>query len=183
MVVRRLVSRLLVPAVAELGVSRDYVFLVRPEQLLADGLLASDSPSVSCGGLACPPTRASFCPGCSVEPRTRRPKYARDALLDEGAEVINITEHNTDEGKLYLCAIKNARSGRSVGYSLDSRLKSKLVATALESAVQVSGDVTNCALHLATASGPRIALSKPEAAACSDPPQHGRVDGPSRFQW
>lgn len=32
----------------------------------------------------------------------------------------DITEHNTTEGKLYLCAIKDVCSGRIVGYSIDS---------------------------------------------------------------
>jgi len=31
----------------------------------------------------------------------------------------DITEHCTDEGKLYLCAIKDVHSNRIVGYSLD----------------------------------------------------------------
>jgi putative transposase len=35
-----------------------------------------------------------------------------------------ISEHHTSEGKLYLCAIKDACSGRIVGYSMDSRMKS-----------------------------------------------------------
>lgn len=33
----------------------------------------------------------------------------------------DITEHRTGEGKLYLCAIKDAFSNRIVGYSIDSR--------------------------------------------------------------
>ncbi len=32
----------------------------------------------------------------------------------------DITEHRTDEGKLYLCAIKDVDSNRIVGYSIDS---------------------------------------------------------------
>ena len=36
----------------------------------------------------------------------------------------DITEHRTDEGKLYLCAIKDVFSNRIVGYSIDSRMKS-----------------------------------------------------------
>jgi len=35
----------------------------------------------------------------------------------------DITEHRTDEGKLYVCAIKDACSNRIVGYSIDSRMK------------------------------------------------------------
>ena len=47
----------------------------------------------------------------------------------------DITEHWTDEGKLYLCAIKDACSGRIVGCSIDSRMKSRLAVTALDNAV------------------------------------------------
>ena len=35
----------------------------------------------------------------------------------------DITEHKTSEGRLYLCAVKDAFSGRIVGYSIDSRMK------------------------------------------------------------
>jgi putative transposase len=35
----------------------------------------------------------------------------------------DITEHQTGEGKLYLCAIKDVFSTRIVGYSIDSRMK------------------------------------------------------------
>jgi putative transposase len=47
----------------------------------------------------------------------------------------DITEHRTDEGKLYLCAIKDVYSNRIVGYSIDSRMKSSLTVAALENAV------------------------------------------------
>ncbi|MGL1831793.1 UNVERIFIED_CONTAM: DDE-type integrase/transposase/recombinase, partial [Acinetobacter sp. HSTU-ASm16] len=47
----------------------------------------------------------------------------------------DIPEHWTGEGKLYLCAIKDAGSGRIVGYSIDSRMTSNLAVTALNSAV------------------------------------------------
>lgn len=47
----------------------------------------------------------------------------------------DITEHKTGEGKLYLCAIKDACSGRVVGYSIATRMKSKLPVAALSSAV------------------------------------------------
>jgi putative transposase len=43
----------------------------------------------------------------------------------------NITEHPTGGGKLYLCAIKDACSGRIVGYSMDSKMKSSLAVAAL----------------------------------------------------
>jgi putative transposase len=47
----------------------------------------------------------------------------------------DITEHPTDEGKLYLCAIEDVYSNRIVGYSIDSRMKSSLAAAALNHAV------------------------------------------------
>ncbi len=48
----------------------------------------------------------------------------------------DITEHPTAEGKLYLCAVKDVYSGRIVGYSMDSRMKSRLAVSALENAVR-----------------------------------------------
>ena len=47
----------------------------------------------------------------------------------------DITEHRTAEGKLYLCAIKDVHSNPIVGYSIDSRMKSRLAVTALDNAV------------------------------------------------
>jgi putative transposase len=47
----------------------------------------------------------------------------------------DITEHPTAEGKLYLCAIKDACSGRIVGYSIDSRMKASLAVAALRNAI------------------------------------------------
>ncbi|MFC9336453.1 IS3 family transposase [Arthrobacter sp. NPDC057009] len=48
----------------------------------------------------------------------------------------DITEHPTAEGKLYLCAVKDVYSGRIVGYSMDSRMKSSLAVAALENAIR-----------------------------------------------
>ena len=59
----------------------------------------------------------------------------------------DITEHRTGEGKLYLCAIKDVFSNRIVGYSIDSRMKSRLATTALGSAVARRGEVAGCVLH------------------------------------
>lgn len=47
----------------------------------------------------------------------------------------DITEHWTDEGKLYLCAIKDVCSNRIVGYSIDSRMTAELAVAALRNAV------------------------------------------------
>lgn len=59
----------------------------------------------------------------------------------------DITEHRTGEGKLYLCAIKDVFSNRIVGYSIDSRIKSRLDTHALASAVARRGEVAGCILH------------------------------------
>jgi transposase InsO family protein len=59
----------------------------------------------------------------------------------------DITEHRTAEGKLYLCAVKDIFSNRIVGYSIDSRMKSRLAVAALESAVARRGDVAGCVVH------------------------------------
>lgn len=59
----------------------------------------------------------------------------------------DITEHRTDEGKLYMCAIKEVFSNRIVGYSIDSRMKSRLATQALANAVARRGDVTGCIVH------------------------------------
>jgi len=47
----------------------------------------------------------------------------------------DITEHQTGEGKLYLCAIKDVHSNRIVGYSIDSRMKAALAVAALRNAI------------------------------------------------
>ena len=59
----------------------------------------------------------------------------------------DITEHKTDEGKLYLCAIKDVYSNRIVGYSIDSRMKSRIAVAALNGAVARRGDPAGCILH------------------------------------
>jgi transposase InsO family protein len=56
-------------------------------------------------------------------------------------------EHRTDEGKLYLCAIKDAWGNKIVGYSMNSRMTSQLAVTALNNAVAQRGDVAGCVVH------------------------------------
>jgi transposase InsO family protein len=53
----------------------------------------------------------------------------------------DITEHPTAEGKLYLCAVKDACSNRIVGYSMDSRMTAELAVSALRNAVSLRGPV------------------------------------------
>ena len=51
----------------------------------------------------------------------------------------DITEHRTDEGKLYLCAVKDVFSGRIVGYSIDERMKASLAVAAMRNAIALRG--------------------------------------------
>ena len=53
----------------------------------------------------------------------------------------DITEHRTDEGKLYLCAVKDVYSNRIVGYSIDERMKASLAVAALRNAIGLRGPV------------------------------------------
>jgi putative transposase len=57
------------------------------------------------------------------------------ATAPDGLWLTDITEHRTDEGKLYLCAIKDVYSNRIVGYSIDSRMKASLAVSALHNAI------------------------------------------------
>ena len=59
----------------------------------------------------------------------------------------DITEHRTDEGKLYKCVIKDVWPNRIVGYSISDRMKSKIAVDALTMAVARRGDVTGCIVH------------------------------------
>nr|AAP74067.1 putative transposase [Rhodococcus erythropolis] len=59
----------------------------------------------------------------------------------------DITEHRTEEGKLYLCAVKDVYSNRIVGYSISDRMKSRLAVAALESAVARRDSVAGCVVH------------------------------------
>ncbi|BDB41010.1 hypothetical protein Mkiyose1665_29870 [Mycobacterium kiyosense] len=87
-----------------------------------------------------------------------------------------ITEHRTGEGKLYLCAIKDAFSNRIVGYSIDSRMASRLATQALRSAVVRRGDAGGCILRSDRGSQLRSRkfVSRPTSK------WHGRIDGPRR---
>jgi len=52
------------------------------------------------------------------------------------------TEHPTGEGKLYVCAVKDVYSNRIIGYSIDSRMKSRIAVAALNNAVARRGCCT-----------------------------------------
>ena len=67
---------------------------------------------------------------------------------------LDITERRTDEGKLYLCAIKDVSSNQIVGYSIDSNMKATLAVRALHSARR------QAAPGLCPAFGPRVPISR-----------------------
>jgi putative transposase len=84
---------------------------------------------------------------CAVVDDKRRVRHEFIAEKPNQLWLSDITEHWTGEGKLYLCAIKDVCSNRIVGYSIDSRMKSRIAVNALNSAVARRGDVAGCILH------------------------------------
>jgi putative transposase len=59
----------------------------------------------------------------------------------------DITEHPTGEGKLYLCAVKDACTNRIVGYSMDTRMTSQLAVNALANAVALRRPAAAVVVH------------------------------------
>ncbi len=84
---------------------------------------------------------------CVVTDEKGRSRHVFAAEAPNELWLTDITEHRTAEGKLYLCAIKDACSGRIVGYSIDSRMKSRLAVQALENAAQLRGNIAGCIVH------------------------------------
>ncbi|MGP5641707.1 IS3 family transposase [Brachybacterium tyrofermentans] len=73
----------------------------------------------------------------------------RDFTADDVNELwlTDITEHWTDEGKLYLCALKDVFSGRIVGYSISDRMKARLAVNALDNAISRRRNAAGCIVH------------------------------------
>ena len=84
---------------------------------------------------------------CAVTDAIGRVRHAFTADAPNRLWLADITEHRTDEGKLYLCAVKDVYSNRIVGYSIDSRMKSRIAVSALSNAVARRGEVAGCVLH------------------------------------
>jgi putative transposase len=84
---------------------------------------------------------------CAVVDKHGVTRHVFSANAPNQLWLADITEHRTGEGKLYLCAVKDVYSNRIVGYSIDSRMKSRLAVSALNSAVSRRGDVAGCVLH------------------------------------
>jgi len=90
----------------------------------------------------------------------------------------DITEHWTVEGKLYLCAIKDVYSNRIVGYSIDSRMKSRLLLHSTTSSPGVSLRVPRWLAVCSTATAGRS--FGPGSSSRRASPHHGRIDRPGR---
>ncbi|NUJ90131.1 IS3 family transposase [Plantibacter sp. MCCC 1A11337] len=84
---------------------------------------------------------------CAVTDEKGRVRHEFTANAPNELWLTDITEHWTGEGKLYLCAIKDVYSNRIVGYSIDSRMKSRLAVAALNNAAARRGDVAGCVVH------------------------------------
>ena len=84
---------------------------------------------------------------CAVVDDKGRVRHEFTATGPNELWLADITEHWTGEGKLYVCAIKDVYSNRIVGYSIDSRMKSRLAVAALNHAVARRDDVAGCVLH------------------------------------
>lgn len=84
---------------------------------------------------------------CAVVDKHGVIRHAFEADAPNDLWLSDITEHRTAEGKLYVCAIKDVYSNRIVGYSIDSRMKSRLAVAALNNAVARRGEVAGCVVH------------------------------------
>lgn len=84
---------------------------------------------------------------CAVTDDKGRIRHEFKAQAANELWIGDITEHWTGEGKLYVCAFKDVFSNRIVGYSIDSRMKSRLAVAALNNAFARRGDVAGCVVH------------------------------------
>ena len=78
-------------------------------------------------------------PGPPVHDDLVRREFKADRLNE--LWFTDITEHPTSEGKLYLCAVKDACSNRIVGYSISDRMTASLAVNALVNAMTQRGPV------------------------------------------
>jgi putative transposase len=117
---------------------------------------------------------------CTVTDEKGRTRHVFAADRPNQLWLTDISEHKTAEGKIYLCAVKDVFSNRIVGYSIDSRMKSRLAVSAIENAVAMRGDVAGCVVHsdrgsqfrsrkfLRTLTQHRLVGSMGRVASCGD---------------
>jgi transposase InsO family protein len=79
----------------------------------------------------------------------------------------DITEHPTAQGKLYLCAIKDACTNRIVGYAMDSRMTSQLAVDTLANAIALAGQSARSSSDDVYPRYDVSAPSQPEGAAAA----------------
>ncbi|RYG17254.1 IS3 family transposase, partial [bacterium] len=96
------------------------------------GIFASHHRRKGKAGKLCPPVHDDL---LAVVDEKGRVRHDFTATAPNEKWLTDITEHWTGEGKLYLCAIKDCYSNKIVGYSIDSRMKSSLAASALRNAI------------------------------------------------
>lgn len=96
------------------------------------GVFASHARKKSKAGKPGPPVHDDL---LAVVDEKGRVSHDFTAAAPNTKWLTDITEHSTGEGKLYLCAVKDCFSGKIVGYSIDSRMKSSLAASALRNAI------------------------------------------------
>ncbi len=124
---------------------------------------------------------------CEVTDAKGRKRHEFTADRANQLWLTDITEHKTREGKLYLCAVKDVYSNTIVGYSIDSRMKSRLAVQALANAIAMRGPVAGCVVHSDRGSQFRsrkfrramtkhhLVGSMGRVAACGDKRRHGIV--------
>ena len=85
---------------------------------------------------------------CVIIDEYGRERHRFEASGPNQLWLTDITEHRTvKDGKLYLCAVKDAFSGRIVGYAIDSRMTASLAVRAIRNAVRMRGNVSGCVVH------------------------------------
>jgi putative transposase len=84
-------------------------------------------------------------PGPAVHDDLVKRRFSADA--PNVLWLTDITEHRTNEGKLYLCAVNDVFAGRIVGYSISDRMRATLAVNALEDAVRRRGNPTGVIVH------------------------------------
>lgn len=114
-----------------------------------------------------PKRRKRAKPGTASHEDLVRPNFTADEPNERW--LADITEHWTDEGKLYCCASKDVFSNRIVGWAIDSRMKARLVVAAIEMA---AGSSTR--IHRLRVDRGRVAWpEQSERAACRIPKPPG----------
>jgi putative transposase len=93
-----------------------------------------------------PKARKAAKPGTPAHDDLVRRRFRADAPNE--IWLVDLTEHRSAEGKVYLCAIKDLWSNRIVGWAIDERMKARLVVAAVEMAVaRRHDDVAGCIFH------------------------------------